>query len=443
MSQQPFKSDSYLSTFMTPQFGTIFHQQSSQFSSLNFQNLQKQNSQSLLNNQMNFQSLQNFQNNITSQQNVILEMQDEKDSNANSTIVHKYSSFRNNLPLQSNQEIEINQKNNCSNEQIQSTGNQEKDLQKKCENQTSLEFIKELNPQNLQVPKFKQNLRQNIVPIFQSYGLIQDQVKSGFFQRSPERKYKTITINKEKNQNLNQINPQILIVDDDKFTRQALQQMIFQKYNQQVALAQNGEEALNKFKEKLMLENQPYKLIIMDIDMPVINGIEATKQIRKIMNKLKKFIQQKMQSKLENNYIQTKKLKKKPSIQIEQSDSINNENEESDNKSQVSLKIYDDVNYDKFKLISKETEKLNNSQSPKYLQLQKQQEQFEIGNELQFIQSQLNNFNKEIECPYIIQHSAVAQKYSDENKKDLFDEYLSKPLILSKLQKVITKLFNQ
>ena len=39
--------------------------------------------------------------------------------------------------------------------------------------------------------------------------------------------------------------------------------------------AENGQEAINKF-----LQNK-YDAVLMDIFMPVLNGIEATKEIRK------------------------------------------------------------------------------------------------------------------------------------------------------------------
>lgn len=45
-----------------------------------------------------------------------------------------------------------------------------------------------------------------------------------------------------------------------------------------VETANNGKEALDKFEE---MEAGYYQLIFMDIQMPVMNGYEATKAIRK------------------------------------------------------------------------------------------------------------------------------------------------------------------
>eukprot|EP01022_Parablepharisma_sp_SALTPOND_P004321 TRINITY_DN120094_c2_g1_i1.p1 TRINITY_DN120094_c2_g1~~TRINITY_DN120094_c2_g1_i1.p1 ORF type:complete len:864 (-),score=58.85 TRINITY_DN120094_c2_g1_i1:3639-6230(-) len=71
----------------------------------------------------------------------------------------------------------------------------------------------------------------------------------------------------------------ILIVDDNALNRFVPKNMI-KKFGYEVFEAENGKEALKKLSE---LQNQDSKiLILMDIEMPVMDGIEATIQIRKM-----------------------------------------------------------------------------------------------------------------------------------------------------------------
>lgn len=69
-------------------------------------------------------------------------------------------------------------------------------------------------------------------------------------------------------------NKTILVVDDEEYNR-LLVKTILHKKKAKITEASNGKEALEKFKE------QKFDLIIMDARMPVMNGIEATKEIRK------------------------------------------------------------------------------------------------------------------------------------------------------------------
>lgn len=77
---------------------------------------------------------------------------------------------------------------------------------------------------------------------------------------------------KEKLGNLE--NPKhVLIVDDNKIN-QKITQKTLSKYQIESTLADNGEDAIQLAKENT------YDLILMDIHMPKMNGIEATKNIR-------------------------------------------------------------------------------------------------------------------------------------------------------------------
>ena len=65
----------------------------------------------------------------------------------------------------------------------------------------------------------------------------------------------------------------VLVAEDSK-SNQILVEKILQRYGLEVAIADNGKEAV----EKALGES--FDLILMDIQMPVLNGIEATKKLR-------------------------------------------------------------------------------------------------------------------------------------------------------------------
>ena len=81
----------------------------------------------------------------------------------------------------------------------------------------------------------------------------------------------------------------ILIVDDATLNRKMLWKLLTQRghYCEQ---AENGLIGLNMIKEAYDLQpadptdfdNKPYEVVVMDIVMPVMNGIDATKEIRNL-----------------------------------------------------------------------------------------------------------------------------------------------------------------
>lgn len=71
-------------------------------------------------------------------------------------------------------------------------------------------------------------------------------------------------------------NLKILVVDDIYANRYLLSELIKLTGNQAV-LAENGEEAIE------ILQKEEIHLIFMDIEMPVMNGIETTQYIRQEM----------------------------------------------------------------------------------------------------------------------------------------------------------------
>ncbi len=64
--------------------------------------------------------------------------------------------------------------------------------------------------------------------------------------------------------------------------RYILKQILLSKYGLRSDEAINGKEAVELVKQRAYQECcSSYKIIIMDFEMPIMNGIEATKKIRK------------------------------------------------------------------------------------------------------------------------------------------------------------------
>ncbi|KAL4439531.1 hypothetical protein ABPG74_003933 [Tetrahymena malaccensis] len=75
---------------------------------------------------------------------------------------------------------------------------------------------------------------------------------------------------------------QILIVDDIQFNLLMLSNLL-KRYQMKVDLAHDGQDAVNKVKEKYAKQKDIYQVIFMDIQMPIMDGFQATKEIRKFL----------------------------------------------------------------------------------------------------------------------------------------------------------------
>ena len=103
-------------------------------------------------------------------------------------------------------------------------------------------------------------------------------------------KQNKININQNSSINYNCNCKDILIVDDDEFICKTSKN-ILKSFKLEADFASDGQECINKIKEKQKKNcNCPknkYKLVLMDITMPVMDGIEAAKNIQKMIDENK------------------------------------------------------------------------------------------------------------------------------------------------------------
>jgi CheY-like chemotaxis protein len=70
----------------------------------------------------------------------------------------------------------------------------------------------------------------------------------------------------------------VLVVEDSSVIQNLLKKILLFE-NCKITSAKDGQVALNKFDDNI------FDLVIMDINLPSVNGIEVTKKIRSIKNK--------------------------------------------------------------------------------------------------------------------------------------------------------------
>lgn len=69
----------------------------------------------------------------------------------------------------------------------------------------------------------------------------------------------------------------VLVADDDDSIRKVMANVL-SRMGLSVVVAQNGIEAVQ------IMETEPCDIVLTDLNMPKMNGLEATKQIRKLEN---------------------------------------------------------------------------------------------------------------------------------------------------------------
>lgn len=147
---------------------------------------------------------------------------------------------------------------------------------------TSNLFLKDLVKQNKNTPLLlEQGLDCQLLKSFLNYWA----VKYGLYQKLEKEQhfYFTIPLIFQKQPKItttskaqfNNIKINVLIAEDNLPNFLYLKSL-FSKYNYQILHALNGAEAL-----KLFNKNKTIDLILMDLKMPVMDGLETTREIRK------------------------------------------------------------------------------------------------------------------------------------------------------------------
>ncbi|KAJ7666798.1 hypothetical protein DFH06DRAFT_1085968 [Mycena polygramma] len=70
-----------------------------------------------------------------------------------------------------------------------------------------------------------------------------------------------------------------ILLAEDNLVNQKLALKILEKYGHSIELAENGSLALQAFMDRA-LQNKPFDVILMDVSMPLMGGMEATQRIR-------------------------------------------------------------------------------------------------------------------------------------------------------------------
>jgi CheY-like chemotaxis protein len=75
-----------------------------------------------------------------------------------------------------------------------------------------------------------------------------------------------------------QLNCRILLVEDDQ-EHQPLLSLMLRKAGSDVTVAENGQVALELARDASYAD-RPFELIVMDVQMPVLDGVAATRELR-------------------------------------------------------------------------------------------------------------------------------------------------------------------
>ncbi len=73
----------------------------------------------------------------------------------------------------------------------------------------------------------------------------------------------------------------VLYVEDDELLRESTAQL-FENFFKNVAVSHDGQDGLNKYKKFIEENDAPYDIVISDINMPIMDGLEMCKKIKEI-----------------------------------------------------------------------------------------------------------------------------------------------------------------
>lgn len=126
--------------------------------------------------------------------------------------------------------------------------------------------------ENLQNPERVRYCLQQIMTLYQRLQFMLNQKKESSLEEQPE-----IAENEQESRK-NYPGRHIMIVEDNDVNREVVHE-ILRMFEVEVVCAKDGKEAVEIFGQS---EPGYFNLIFMDIEMPVMDGNEATKQIRKM-----------------------------------------------------------------------------------------------------------------------------------------------------------------